>query len=130
MAAMRHVLVIASRTATADELRAALLARAERGPIELTLLMPAPDGAVGEAGTKLRDAVEQLRAAGLDIVGQLGAADPYAALTEVWEPGEYDEIVLGTLPPDRSHWLALELPERIQELTGLTIEHVVASPAA
>jgi hypothetical protein len=128
MAAMRHVLVIASRTATADELRTALLARAERSPIELTLLMPAPDGAVGEAGAHLRDAVERLRAAGLDVVGQLGAADPYAALTEVWEPDEYDEIVLGTLPPERSHWLALELPERIEQLTGLTVEHVVASP--
>jgi hypothetical protein len=127
MAARRHVLVIASRTAAAGELRAALLARAQRGPIELTLLLPAPEGA-GEAGTRLLGAVEALRAAGLDVAGRLGAADPYDAVAEVWEPGEYDEIVLGTLPPDRSHWLALGLPERIERLTGLTVEHVVAAP--
>jgi hypothetical protein len=129
MAARRHVLVIASRTATADELRTALLARARRGPIELTLLLPAPEHA-GDAGTRLLSAVETLRAAGLDVAGRLGAEDPYAAVAEVWEPGEYDEIVLGTLPPGRSHWLTLELPQRIERLTGLTVEHVVAAPAA
>jgi hypothetical protein len=128
MAARRHVLVIASKTAAAGELRAALLARAQQGPIELTLLLPAPEGAAGEAGSLLRGAVEALRAAGLDVAGRLGAEDPYAAVAEVWEPGEYDEIVLGTLPPGRSHWLALELPDRIEQLTGVTVEHVVATP--
>jgi hypothetical protein len=127
MAARRHVLVIASRTATAGELRAALLARAQRGPIELTLLLPAPEGASGDAGSLLRGAVEQLRAAGLDVAGRLGSEDPYDAVAELWEPGEYDEIVLGTLPPGDSHWLALGLPQRIERLTGLTVEHVVAA---
>jgi hypothetical protein len=127
MAARRHVLVIASRTATAGELRAALVSRAQRGPIELTLLLPAPEGA-GEAGARLLAAVEALRAAGLDVAGRLGAEDPYDAVAEVWEPGEYDEIVLGTLPPGRSHWLALELPERLERMTGLTVQHVVAAP--
>jgi hypothetical protein len=128
MAARRHVLVIASRTAAADELRAALLARAQRGPIELTLLLPAPEGASGEAGAQLRGAVEALRAAGLDVAGRLGSEDPYDAVAELWEPGEYDEIVLGTLPPGHSHWLALELPDRIAQLTGVAVEHVVATP--
>ena len=35
------VLVVANRTADSDELRAALLERSERGPIEVTLLAPA-----------------------------------------------------------------------------------------
>jgi hypothetical protein len=128
MAARRHVLVIASRTAAADELRAALLARAQRGPVELTLLLPAPEGASGEAGALLRAAVERLREAGLDVAGRLGSEDPCDAVAEAWDPGEYDEIVLATLPPGRSHWLALGLPERIAQLTGLPVEHVVAAP--
>jgi hypothetical protein len=123
------VLVIASRTAVAEELRAALLARAQRGPVELTLLLPAPEAA-GEAGPLLRGAVERLRAAGLDVAGRLGPADPCAAVEEVWEPGEYDEIVLATLAPERSHWLALDVPSRIEALTGVTVAHVVAAPAA
>jgi hypothetical protein len=124
---MRHVLVVASRTAAAEELRDALLARAAQSPVELTLLYPAPDHA-GEAGTLLRSAVERLRAAGLDVAGQLGEADPYDAVADVWDPGEYDEILVSTLPPGRSHWLTLDLPTRLEQLAGVRVAHVVASP--
>ena len=37
-----HVMVLANRTAAAPELIGALLHRAERGPIAVTLVMPAP----------------------------------------------------------------------------------------
>src|SRR3954447_8766312 len=40
MAYRAHVLVIASVTATSDDLLAALKARADRGPIDITLLLP------------------------------------------------------------------------------------------
>jgi GABA permease len=124
---MRHVLVVASRTAAAEELREALLVRAAQGPVELTLLYPAPDHA-GEAGALLRRAVERLRAAGLDVAGQLGEADPYDAVAEIWDPAEFDEILVSTLPPERSHWLALDLPARLEQLAGVRIAHVVATP--
>jgi hypothetical protein len=124
-----HVLVVAGRTARADELRRALIARAARSPVELTLLLPAPDDA-GEAGALLCDAVEQLRASGLDVAGRLGEADPYDAVAEVWDPGEYDELVLATLPPERSHWLALDLPARLEQLAGVRVAHVVTSADA
>jgi hypothetical protein len=125
----QHVLVVASRTAHADELRRALLARAQRSPVELTLLMPAPHDAEGEAGALLREAVEALRACGLDVAGLLGEADPYEAVAEVWDPGEYDELLVSTLPPGESHWLALDLPARLAQLAGMPVEHVVAAAA-
>lgn len=125
---MRHVLVVASRTAVAADLREALLARAELGPVEFTLLLPAPTASIGEAGVRLRDAVKGLRAVGLDVAGQLGeAADPAAAVAAVWDATEYDEIVVATLPPERSHWLTLDVPERIRRETGIDVAHVVAS---
>ncbi len=128
MASMRHVLVVAGRTAVADELRDALLTRAQEGPVEFTLLLPAPAGA-SEAGALLVDSVQRLRAAGLDVAGRLGDADPPAAVVEVWDPNEYDEVLVATLPPGRSQWLADEVPKRIALWTGLAVEQVVAAGA-
>lgn len=124
----RHVLVVASRTAASEELREALLARERRGPAEFTLLLPAPPQA-GEAGTLLREAVERLRACGLDVAGMVGDADPCAAVAEVWDPREFDEVLLVTLAPGRSHWLACGLPERIRQLCGAPVTALVAAPA-
>lgn len=121
---MRHVLVVASRTAVAAELREALLARAERGPVEFTLLLPAPPA--GEAAVLLRSAVEGLRTAGLDVAGQLGDVDPGRAVAEIWDPDEYDEVIVATLPPDRSQWLAVDVPRQIALWTGTEVELVVA----
>ena len=125
MAARRHVLVVAGRTATADELRDALVARAGSGPVELTLLVPAPSLAAEAAGL-IRAAVERLRHAGLDVAGQLGEADPYGAVREIWDPAEYDEIVVATLAPERSHWLRVDVPARIARLTGVPVTTVIA----
>jgi hypothetical protein len=121
-----HVLVVADRTALSAALRTALLARAARGPAEFTLLLPAPAGY--EAPQRLLVAVEQLRASGLDMAGQLGDADPLTAVEQAWDPHEYDEVVLGTLPPGRSRWLADELPERIERLTGVAVTVVFDRP--
>lgn len=125
----RHVLIVASRTATSDELRAALLARSRSGPSEFTLLLPAPAGA-GEAGPLLREAVERLRGAGLDVVGMIGDADPFTAVAEVWDPREFDELVLATLAPERSHWLTAGVLARLGELVRLPVTHVVAHSIA
>jgi hypothetical protein len=128
VASRRHVLVVASRTAVADELRDALLERAQTGPLEVTLLVPAPSWAAEAAGL-IRNAVERLRRAGLDVAGLLGEADPYGAVEQVWDPAEYDEIVISTLAPDRSHWLRLEVPARVADLTGVPVATVVAASA-
>lgn len=129
MASTRHVLVVASRAAAADELRSALLARADRGPVEITLLLPAPADAAGEAGLLLRSAVERLRAAGLDVAGRLGDADPAVAVADVWDAAEYDELFLATLPPGRSHWIELGVPAQLEQRTGIAVEHIVAADA-
>lgn len=122
----RHVLVVAGRTARSEALRGALLARAAAGPAEFTLLVPGGDDAAREQPRRLVEAVERLRAAGLDVAGHLGDADPLAAVTQVWDPYEFDEIVLATLPPGRSRWLAADLPGRVERATGVEVRRVVA----
>jgi len=130
MAWKTSILVVANVTATSDELLDALRARAQRGQATFTLIVPAtPFGGGGAAASeKLSDALDQLRAAGLEIDGSVGDADPFIAVSEVWDPKRYDEIIVSTLPMKFSKWLRAGLPERIAKTTGAPITHLVSSP--
>jgi len=121
-----HVLVVANVTATSDELLTALGERASRGACRFTLLMPREgDG----AGGRLAEALETMRAAGLENVsGQVGDPDPIVAAMELWDPMKFDEIVVSTLPTGSSRWLGLDLPHRLEKLTSVTVHHVVSQP--
>jgi hypothetical protein len=128
-----HVLVVANRTADSDELRDALCERAGRGSARFTLVVPAtPPGPGDAAGGRevargqLERALERLRDAGLEAEGAVGDCDPVAAIADVWDPAEFDDIVVSTLPTGTSRWLAADLPRRIARLTGATVAHVVA----
>jgi hypothetical protein len=121
-----HVLVVANVTATSDELLNALRERANRGVCRFTLLMPR-EGDGAEA--RLAEALEAMRAAGLENVsGRVGDPDPIVATMELWDPMEFDEIVVSTLPTGSSRWLGLDLPHRLEKLTSVTVRHVVSRP--
>lgn len=132
MAWKQHVLVVANLTAGSQELLNLLRTRAERAPTAIHLIVPAgPLG--GERDTaigNLEGALAQLRDDGLEADGVLGHPDPFIAVTEVWDPRRYDEIIVSTLPLGVSKWLHAGLPERIERATGAIVEHVVAQPAA
>src|SRR6516164_9179507 len=123
----RSFLVVANVTATSGELLEALKARA---PARYTLIIPAtPFGGGREAAeAKLAEALEDLRAAGLEAEGSVGNADPILAVTDVWDPKKYDEIIVSTLPMRFSKWLHAGLPERIGRLTDAPVTHVVSEP--
>jgi hypothetical protein len=123
-----NVLVVANVTATSEELLAALRERAERGACHFTLLMPR-SGTETEA--RLEQALEKWRAAGLDHVsGRTGDTDPIVATMEAWDPMQFDEIVVSTLPTGSSRWMGLDLPRRLQKLTSVAVRHVVSQPPA
>jgi hypothetical protein len=120
------VLVVANVTATSEELLATLRERSERGACRFTLLMPrsGPD-----AGRRLEEALEGMRKAGLPKVsGRVGDPDPIVATMELWDPMEFDEIVVSTLPTGVSRWLGLDLPRRLEKLTAVPVRHVVSQP--
>lgn len=131
-----RVLVLANRTADSPQLREALLERRERGPIEVTLLVPAaweaqdPHGGVETGRRRVRAALERLRDTGLDVRCRLGDPDPITALREAWDPERYDEVVVSTLPSRVSRWLQIDLPRRAGKLTGVPVTHVEASESA
>jgi nucleotide-binding universal stress UspA family protein len=118
-----NVLVVANQTAGSDELTEALRKRAEQGETTFTLLIPM--GA--HAKERLDAAVAKMRAAGVEVKGQVGIdANPFFALAEVWDPKVFDEVVVSTFATGVSHWLNVDLPQRIARLTNAPVEHVVA----
>jgi hypothetical protein len=124
MAWQTNVLVLASRTADSDELVAALRDRAERGACSFTLVSPRE---TGEGHERLERAHKRLEEAGLNVKGSLADPDPMLALTEAWDPRQYDEIVVCTLPTGASRWLQVDLPHRIERHTGVPVTHVIAA---
>jgi hypothetical protein len=123
-----NVLVVANRTAGSDELVETLKRRAAKGPTTFTLLVPADPGARADARDRLDTALARMRAADLEVVGKLGVdSNPMFALTEEWDAAKFDEIVISTFPSGVSHWLNLDLPQRVARLTDAPVEHVVAA---
>jgi len=125
-----NVLVVANITATSPELTSAMTGRTERGQVKFTLVMPASPVAGGRevAHKMLDEALEHLRAAGLEVEGHVGSSDPILAVSDEWDPKRYDEIILSTLPMRFSKWLHAGLPERVGRLTDARVTHVVAEP--
>lgn len=131
MAWKTNLLVVANVTADSDELLAALNERAAAGPCSFHLLVPATGG--GRPGREaaqgqLDAALARTQEAGLEIEGEVGDADPVIAVQEVWDPKRYDEVLVSTLPTDASKWLQMDLPHRIERLTGCQVTHVVSVP--
>jgi hypothetical protein len=126
-----RVLVVASRTADSDELRAALVERQADGPISVTLLAPASwegdtHGGRESALRRVNSARERLRDAGIEVEGMVGDADPLTAVQAAWDPDRFDEVIVATLPAQLSRWLRLDLPRRVERLTGRPVRHVIA----
>jgi hypothetical protein len=68
----------------------------------------------------------RLRELGATADGAVGDANPMVAIEKAVAEQQFDEIILSTLPPGISRWLALDLPSRIQRkidvpLTVITI---------
>ena len=140
MADTASVLVMANRTAESPELLEALKARAAKDECEFTLLIPAtPHGlswaadmasGEGEAEHHREAFLEELREEGLDVKdAQVGDAEPLAAAQDAVNLGDFDEVIVSTLPLHVSKWLKLDLPSKVKAATGLPVTHIVASDA-
>jgi hypothetical protein len=123
-----HVLVVATVTATSDDLLAALEERVRRAsvPVDFTLVMPASGPDPADTQPRLDEALERWRAAGLKAEGVVGDADPVQAVSELWNPGRFDEVIVSTLPGQTSRWLRSDVPYRIGHMCDLPVTHVVA----
>jgi hypothetical protein len=132
-----HVLVVAHQTAATPGLLDAVHERSERGPAKFHLVVPRqahgmhkvvdPEDSGGdEAENVLKQALPKLsKAAGSNVTGSLGDAEPLMAIHDAVNLGSYDEIIISTLPPRVSKWLKLDLVSKTRAL-GLPVTHVEA----
>jgi hypothetical protein len=122
------VLVVAHRTAATPRLLDAVAERATHGPCRFTLLVPRDywEPETERAATVIELAVPLLeRACGGHVEGRIGDVDPYIAVRDAVATGDFDEVIISTLPERVSHWLRRDLPRRVQGL-GLPLTVVVA----
>jgi len=75
-------------------------------------------------------AVEFIRDLGAAGDGEVGDADPFNAAMDAVRAQPIDEIIISTLPATSSGWLRRDLIERLEEETGLPVEHVVVDLAS
>jgi len=130
-----HVtLVVANKTSSGEELIEYLKRKAAHGGQHLFIaVVPQLDGsgdAPREARARLAKMLDRLHAAGLLSSGMTGDPDPYTAVMNALELFRVDDVVISTLPGERSGWLRSNLIERVQGAVSVPVEHVVVDPQA
>jgi hypothetical protein len=139
-----RVLIVAHKTAATPALLDAVRERAAHGPVRFHLLVPNP--AVGGwsaiGGWRPSEALppdvtegEEILALALPLIAEATGTpasgsvsrrhDPMDAIEEELHDGNYEEIILSTLPRSVSRWLHIDLPRRVAGL-GLPLTTVVA----
>jgi hypothetical protein len=122
-------LVLASKTLGGDELLRRLQEKSASDERRLFIvIVPQPDGSGGApqlARARLATMLDRLHSAGLLGSGMIGDPDPYTAAVNALELFRVDDVVISTLPNQRSGWMRSNLIERVQHMTSAPVEHVV-----
>ena len=137
---MTHYLVVAHQTATSAELLQRVSELAAFDPETIfTVLVPATpvvhlltweEGETNQiARQRAEEARERFEGSGLNVAqAKVGDGSPLLAIGDELRahPGEYDAVVLSTLPPGLSRWLRLDVHHQAERKFGLPVIHVVA----
>jgi hypothetical protein len=136
---MHRYLVVANKTLGGPALVTAIRERAARGPCAFHIVVPASrprDHLVWTEGEAREVARERLTMAMLwfrehqiEVSGEVGDEKPMLAIEDALIAGDFDEIILSTLPAGVSHWLRQDLPARAQRKFGIPVSHVVGREA-
>jgi hypothetical protein len=135
MKQMRRYLVVANQTLGGEHLIARIRECLSAGPSSFFVIVPAtPPGdhvtwtegdARAIAQGHLDRALGRFQALGADVDGEVGDGDPLLAIEDAMRKGQFDEIILSTLPPGPSKWLKLDLPNRVSARFDIPITHLV-----
>ena len=119
-----RVLVVANRTAATPRLIEAVRARANRGPCEFALLIPDVTDRWAADWT-LESALRLMKpAARGKVEGLVGGPEPFESVHDTVRQGDFDEIIISTLPRRVSKWLRRDLVRRVEGL-GLPVTAIV-----
>ena len=131
-----RILVVANKIDATPALMDAVKARAAIGPASFFMLVPNPEHVAFDRNTTehphgdalLAKALPQLEGpAGGEVNGRVAKSpNAYDDIVEEMDAVGYDEIILETPPSHVSHWLHVDLPERIKHL-GVPMRTVPAT---
>jgi hypothetical protein len=123
-----RILVVANRTAATPRLLEQIRRRVEAGPCSFALLVP--DVSDRKAADWTLEAALPLmrRAARGSVEGLVGGPEPFEAVHNAVRDGDFDEIIVSTLPRRTSKWLRRDLIRRVGSL-GLPVTAVVPREA-
>jgi DNA-binding LacI/PurR family transcriptional regulator len=128
---LKRTLVVANQTVGGRELLEHLKRKAAEEPRRFIVIAPqsAADGD-GEgpdaAHERLAHTLSEMKAAGLQAIGQVVHPDPYTAIQNALQFYAPDDIVISTFPETRSGWMRSDLIGRVQSSTGKPVDHVVS----
>lgn len=135
---MNTVLVVANETLGGRALIDAVRRRVAEGDVRFVLVVPQnrpraglviyDDSVFDAAQTRVDLALDFVRFEGIQAIGEVGDSDPYSATIDAVREYNPDEIIISTYPATRSGWLRRDLIERVREVSGLPVEHVIADP--
>jgi hypothetical protein len=123
-------LVLANQTAAGGELVKRLEKLNEEGPHRFIVVVPQDSGdgtAVRAARERLRELLRSLEDDGIVAAGMIGDPDPYTAARNALEYFHLSEIVISTLPSNRSAWIEKGLVEKLERDSGKRVVHVESS---
>lgn len=123
-------LVLAHKTSSGEELIGRLTEKAQEDPQARMFIAVIPHldrsgAAAREARIRLAAMLERLDGAGLLSAGMIGDPDPYTSVMNALELFKVDEVVISTLPDERSGWMRSNLIERVRNASSVPVEHVV-----
>lgn len=142
---MGSVLIVANETLGGAELRAAVEQRIEAGCDRFHVVVPVPLGpppaiAIGLAPAEVvmltdldlpdqralaRERLEAglvwLRESGCTADGEIAVRDAVGVVRDIAAQGEFDEIIVSTLPSRLSRWLRQDLPSRIGRAVDIPV---------
>jgi hypothetical protein len=132
---MKEVLVVANRTLGGPKLLDAVRTRAESGDVRFRLIVPQSQPSAGlviydeavreSAQVRVDLALSAVAAEGIEGAGEVGDPDPFLATMDAIAERRPDEIILSTHPAEHSGWLRRDLVERVENASGLPVEHIV-----
>jgi hypothetical protein len=132
---MANVLVVANDTHGGRSLIEAIKQRADQGNASFVVIAPQnkPQSGMVIYDEAVRDAAQHrveatlsaLRELGIEARGDVMDPDPFNATLDAVREYGIDEIIVSTHPETRSGWMRRDLIERVQEATGLPVQHVV-----